>query len=546
MMVHPDITYPTTPKGAVPLDPKSIRKTRQSYYKLCTDLSAILGRKGHVLAIDTAHHLEWWADVVETFRSPIALVHSLNTGLLSLHQHSVKRLLKGLEDEISEVSELAEDVPIVVTWDASLNACVEGSDSTHDCTLTGQLWEAKDSEPGRGDGEDELNKLTENLFEDILKELKDADISGWFFRTAKIQGPQSTPNSFRSRKITERGYADNLISGNDYIALQQTGMLPNYKDKKGKNVILPAVIGIGAAAGAGVLGWYFWDDIKAVGNKVAQFFERPSESERAEIQTSAQVEVDSARVNVPIEVQSQAQSRSGSSHGSPQNRAEGTRTPTPARRRAPSPATRRLSSVHTIDTSKIPIRPVREMAEELQAPLAPLKPKSPVASPRERPQGVVSDAVSRIESHPESPVLSGSQVDSRRTSGLSQPLNLDQVRERVSGTDSEHVRPLSEIRAELERNGLQSPGEKSNENSRESAPPQTQEQTGDQPQVGPRRRIVRPDSGLRNIGSKRQGKVMSQDEQGLLSEMLRQSGIEIENEGESKAKVQAHLLNPPF
>jgi hypothetical protein len=39
---------------------------------------------------------------------------------------------------------------------------------------------------------------------------------------------------------------------------------------------------------------------------------------------------------------------------------------------------------------------------------------------------------------------------------------------------------------------------------------------------------------------------MSQDEQGLLGEMLRQSGIEIENEGESKAKVQAHLLNLPF
>jgi hypothetical protein len=186
------------------------------------------------------------------------------------------------------------------------------------------------------------------------------------------------------------------------------------------------------------------------------------------------------------------------------------------------------------------------MAKELQAPCPPPKPKSPAASPRELPQGVVSDAVSRIESPPESGVVSGFQVDSRRTSGLSQPVNLDQVRDRISGTDSEHVRPLSEIRAELERNGIQSQGQKTQENSHERAAPQTQEQTGDQPQVGPRRRIPKPGSGLHNIGSKRQGKVMSQEEQGLLGEMLRQSGIEVEHEGEPKAKVQADLLNLAF
>ena len=495
-MVHPDITFPTTPAGRTPLDTKSVKVTRHSQYKLCTDLADILGREGHVLAIDTSEHLAWWANLVNFFPSPVVLVHSLTTGLLSQHQHSVRRLLKGIRDDILRLSEMAENVPVVVTWDASINACVERSITTHDCSITGQLWQAMDHEPGRGDREDVLNQLTETMFREILGELDDAGIVGWFFRTAKVQATNSNVDDRWSKKISKRGYADRLVSGNDYLSLQENGMIPRYRTKKSKAVLLPAVLGLGAAAGAGLLGWFYWDDIKAFGKHIIQFFQRPVSLKREAVQQSEQDGL--SDVNSPL-----------SSLSDVENQAvvpwrEGRRRSRPHR---PSRTVREgPTSVLEGSSDKASTRPVSELIKKYEAPHPEPKPKSTAGSISGSSREFVSESVSRIESNRKSMAVAGnSEVSSSGTSCARQPLNVDLARELLSGQGSEHVRPLSEIYGELERNGIQSEG-------------------WERVQAVPR--PSRPNSGLGNVGSKRQGRVVSKEEQELLGEMLQDTGTE--------------------
>ena len=493
-MVHPDITFPTTPPGRTPLDPKTVKATCDSQYKLFTNLAAILGREGHVLAIDTSEHLPWWVNLVNLFPFPVVLVHSLKTGLLSQHQDSVPRLLNGIRDDIRRLSEMAENVPLVVTWDASLNACVEGSSTTHDCSIAGQLWQARGREPGREDPEDALNQLTETMFSEILGELDDTNIAGWFFRTAKVQVSNSNVEGHQSKNVSKRGYADQLISGNDYLSLQENGMIPAYRTKKSKNVLLPAVLGLGAAAGAGFLGWCYWDNIKAFGKHIIQFFQSPSRLKVEAIQQSQQdglSPVNSRHSSRPeVENQAVVPRKDGRPGCVPQH---------------PSGALReRPTSVLEGSPDKVSTRPVSELIEHYEAPHREPKPISQAGSIRGSSHRFVSEPVSLIESHRNSVAVPGdSEVSSPGRSGVWEPLNVDLVRDILSGQGSEHVRPLSEIRGKLEKNGIESQG-------------------WERTQAVPR--PSRPNSRLDNVVSKRQGRVVSKEEQELLGEMLQDRG----------------------
>ena len=122
-----------------------------------------------------------------SFHSPVVLAHSLKTGLLSPHHRSVSRLLKGIEEDIKSLIDISSDVHVAVTWDASINACVHGDIGSQDCSLVGQLWQAMNRKPSWNDDERTLNDFTTDFGNEILRELKELDISSWFFRTAKLQ-----------------------------------------------------------------------------------------------------------------------------------------------------------------------------------------------------------------------------------------------------------------------------------------------------------------------------------------------------------------------
>ena len=79
VLVHPDITFPSMPSNLTPLNPKSIKKTQNSQMSLYRDLSSILHREGHYLAIDTTENLNWWSRMASSFAHPVVLVHSLKT-----------------------------------------------------------------------------------------------------------------------------------------------------------------------------------------------------------------------------------------------------------------------------------------------------------------------------------------------------------------------------------------------------------------------------------------------------------------------------------
>jgi len=494
-MVHPDVTFPTSPAGRTPLDPKTVKATRHSQYKLLNHLAVILGGKGHILAIDTSENLAWWANIVNFFPSSVVLVHSLKTGLLSQHQHSVPRLLSGIRDDVRRLSEMAEKVPVVVTWDASLNACLEVSSTTHDCSIAGQLWEAMGRDPGRKDPEHALNRLTETMFSEILGELDNASIAGWFFRTAKVQVPNSNVEGHRSKNVSKRGNADRLISGNDYLSLQENGMIPTYRTKKSKNLLLPAILGLGAAGGAGFLGWCYWDDIKALGKRIIQFFRRPPRLKLEAVRQSQQDGLShvKSRHSSPPEIENQAVVpwKDGRPGCRPQQ-------PSGTLRERPTP-------VLEGSPDKVSTRPVSELIERFEAPHREPKSRSQAGSISGSSHIFVSELVSRIESHRNSVAVPGdSGVSSPGTSCVWQPLNVDLARELLSGQGSEQVRPpLSEIRGKLEKNGIQS---------------EAWERTRAVP------RPSRPNSRLDNVGSKRQGKVVSKEEQELLGDMLQGRG----------------------
>lgn len=217
-----------------------------------------------------------------SFQSPVLLVHSLKTGLLSPHQRSVSRLTKGIEEDMKYLKNLSKDVHVAVTWDASINACVHRDTRSQDCSLNGQLWQAADREPTEHDNEETLNHYTADFGNDILRELKSVDISAWFFRTAKLQSIEGHGRSDVESelwKFIKRRQFEPIVSGNDFLAMYNNGMfskslLSPMKHRKG--LATPVAIGLGilGGAGAGALGWWFWDDIKIIGKDVVQFFEK--------------------------------------------------------------------------------------------------------------------------------------------------------------------------------------------------------------------------------------------------------------------------------
>jgi hypothetical protein len=277
VLVHPDIKFPSTPSQLVPLNPEAIKKTKDSQYSLFRELSTTLGRTGQILAIDTTDNLDFWSRLATSFSNPVVLVHSLKTGLLSGRQQRMSHLMTGIKRDIANLKHLSESVPVAVTWDASINACLPGIHGA-DCALNEQLYRAVEKEPRRYNNEGKLNDYTENFGKDIMNELRNANIGAWFFRTAKLQ---STDINSSSRRHVKRRVSEQVISGNDFLSLYENGMIHGrdlLPSKSHKNVIAPIVLGLGAL-GAGALGaasWVFWDDIKRVANDVKDYFKNPA------------------------------------------------------------------------------------------------------------------------------------------------------------------------------------------------------------------------------------------------------------------------------
>jgi hypothetical protein len=252
--VHPDIRFPDAPTSD-PMDPKSIRKTKHAQYNLYRELASILSKEGHILAIDTTQSLGFWARQVHLFKDPVVLVHSLNTGLFSPRQKSISHLLLDIKDDLKSLKELSRETPIAVTWDASINACVLGEKSHHECSPTEQLQHSEVKIKSKKGVEQAINDITMDYADEILKELDKSNIDAWFFRTAKLQSKHQKQNS---GEISKRDEEIEIISGNDFLGLYEHGMVSE-KEKK-KSIFPPLALGAGAI-GAGFLGWKFRDDI---------------------------------------------------------------------------------------------------------------------------------------------------------------------------------------------------------------------------------------------------------------------------------------------
>lgn len=229
------------------------------------EFASILNRNGHLLAIDTTHDLGWWVFMETLFSDPLVLVHSLPTGITSPRQQSISRLWRQIKEDVKYLKRMSRNVPIAVTWDASINACIR-SDGSHDCSLEQQLYHARDREPGKSDDEVTLNDLTQDLANDILRELDKADIAAWFFRTAKIQRT-GYPNrqTEEAKSLVKRREQEVIVSGNDFLAMYKYGIFSktslSLSARKRPGLLAPVALGLGAAS-AGALGWWCRDDIK--------------------------------------------------------------------------------------------------------------------------------------------------------------------------------------------------------------------------------------------------------------------------------------------
>ena len=155
------------------------------------------------------------------------------------------------------LKDLAKNIPVAVTWDASINACLHNAKGSHDCTLTGQLYQAAEKEPNRDDGEETLNDYTQNFGNDVLAELEKVPLAAWFFRTAKIQALETRYTDDEARKLVKRR-SEEVVSGNDFLGMCKSGMFKKGLVVKtnGRSGIAPVVLGLGAlgTAGAGARG----------------------------------------------------------------------------------------------------------------------------------------------------------------------------------------------------------------------------------------------------------------------------------------------------
>ena len=551
ILVHPDIAFPSAPANLSPFDPKSIKKTRNSQYHLYRDLASILDQKGHVLAIDTFHNLHWWSRMAASFSSPVVLVHSIQTGVLSTHQQSVTRLVTGIKDDMQYLKDLAKNVALSVTWDASINACVHGKDGSHDCTLSGQLWQASDWESKRGANDKTLNDYTESFGVDMLRELEKIDITAWFFRTAKIQASEAHRQgdiAVEPRKPIKRRRREKIVSGNDFLAMYKYGMFPesllSHSTKHRKSLLVPVAIGFGVAS-AGGLGWWFWEDVRKIGNEVVQFFKKPQKAgpivEKPKIpppHDHKSPSIDSSQPierpmldlppTTPDEITSPPEITTPTGHGEP-------------------PASSNDYMFPLSESLKI-MAESRDDGDDSSEPIERLDPYSsglvihyPIGYPSEGDPawGIsdntknppVEDLILKWERRPEAPAVAKSDavievesLDNRgsvaasvarfetpETSNANSPINRSlrhsfpstrsefQLSKGISGKGSQYIRPLSDIQRDFETNGIQE-----------------QDWTHRIPVTRPRR----PGSGLRNSETKRQGKVLSVEEKELLDQMM--------------------------
>ena len=485
-----------------------------------------------------------------SFSSPVILVHSLQTGVLSTRQQSVTRLVTGIKEDVQYLKDLAKEVPVSVTWDASINACVHGKDGPHDCTLRGQLWHAVDRELKQDENEETLNDYTERFGIDVLRELEKIDVTAWFFRTAKIQGKEAHGQNDIddvSRKLIKRRRPEKIVSGNDFLTMYKYGMLPDSllarTSKHHKGLFTPVAIGLGLA-GAGALGWWFWEDIRKMGNEVVQFFQKPQKAvpivEKPKLlhpQNHKSPSIDSKQpveqptVDLPSTI--------------PDDITSPPKTLPPIARKKP-PAS---SNDYIFPFAEFPniMAESPDDRDDISEPIEPLDPYSsgpvvhyPVGYPSEGDPawGIVDNTkdppveelIQKWDAPPEAPdvaksdaAVDGKSLDNRGSVAASvarfetpEPSNANspidrsprhsfhstssefQLSKGISSKDSQHSRPLSDIQRGVEANGVPE-----------------QDWTGISVA-----RPMRPGSGLQDGGSKRHGKVLSVEEKEFLDQMM--------------------------
>jgi hypothetical protein len=493
------------------------------------------------------------------------LVHSIQTGVLSTHQQSVTRLITGIKDEMQFLKDLAKKVAVSVTWDASINACVHGKDGSHDCTLSGQLWQASNRESKRGANVKTLNDYTESFGVDILRELEKIDIPAWFFRTAKIQASEAHRQDDivdESRKLIKRKRPEKIVSGNDFLAMYKHGMFPesllSHATKHRKSLLVPVAIGLGVA-GAGGLGWWLWEDVRKIGNEAIRFFQKPQKVgpivEKPKIPPPHDHKSPSIDSNQPIdptvdlprttpdEITSRPEITTPIGHEEPlassndymfplsdslkvmaESRDDGDDSSEGIERLDP------YSSGLVIhypfgypyegdpawgisDNNRNP--PVEDLILKWERPPeAPVVAKSDAAIEVESldNRGSVAASVARFET----PEISNANSPINRSLRHSFPSTGSEfhLSKSISGKDPRYIRPLSDIQRDFKTN-------------------KEQDWTHRIPVTRPRR----PGSGLRNTETKRQGKVLSIEEKDLLDQMMLEWMRREQNRFEEMPKV---------
>jgi hypothetical protein len=268
VLVHPDIS---SPGDSDRLREDSTKQAKEKCRDLFQEFSEILGKRRHLLSIDTANDLEWWAEQSSSFPYPVVLEHTLTTGISNqLSTKKLAALLRGIKRDIARIKPLLRNHTIGVTWDASINNCLHRvpTDARYFCYPEYQLYAAVgELEYSTSVAESRVNNLVKAFANEILSELDEAEIPCWTFRTAKV-----VPRSYRQQK---RGIAGNIYSGNDFIELYESKTLDRtllgHGEISGK---LPGALAAGAAVagGVGALVWYGWHNMTEAAKGVVHKF----------------------------------------------------------------------------------------------------------------------------------------------------------------------------------------------------------------------------------------------------------------------------------